>query len=506
MQQLNARLVKTDPALAKEVAQVDVGKLPEKVLQFGEGNFLRGFVDWMIDRMNRKGLFNGRVVVAQPISRGMATTLNEQDGLYTLLLHGIQDGKAVEEKSVVSCISRCLNLYAQFDEYIKLASSPDLRFVVSNTTEAGIAYSPDDRYDDCPPSSYPGKLTVFLHKRYEAFNGAPDKGLIVIPCELIEENGKNLRKIVLRLAEEWKLGDGFTGWVKNSCKFMSTLVDRIVTGYPRDEAEKYAGQLGYEDKLLDTAEIFHLWVIEGDKSVAREFPAAEAGLHVIWTDDMTPYRTRKVRILNGAHTMTVLAAYQMGFDTVRECVEDKVVGGFMRKAIFEDIIPILDLPKEELDFFANAVLDRFDNPYIRHMLMSIALNSTSKFKVRVLPTILDNIRRHNRIPEKLAFAFASYITFYRGTELRGGKLVGSRRKDGEYLIADDAYALEKFAALWKAYDGTRAGAGRLVSALFADKKLWDEDLNRYEGLAGKVADYVFRNLNEGVDAVMRSTL
>ena len=506
MQQLNAQLVKKDPALAKEVAPVDVARLPEKVLQFGEGNFLRGFIDWMIDRMNRKGLFNGRVVIAQPIARGMGGVLNEQNGLYTLLLHGIQDGKAVEEKSVISSVSRCLNLYTQFDEYIKLASSPDLRFVISNTTEAGIAYSPDDRYDDCPPSSYPGKLTVFLHKRYEAFGGDPEKGLIIIPCELIEENGKTLRKIVLRLAKEWKLGDGFTGWLENSCKFMSTLVDRIVTGYPRDEAAAYARRLGYEDKLLDTAEIFHLWVIEGDKSVAKEFPATQAGLHVIWTDDMTPYRTRKVRILNGAHTMSVLAAYQMGFNTVRECVEDKVVGAFMRKAIFEDIIPVLDLPKEELDSFANAVLDRFDNPYIKHLLMSIALNSTSKFKVRVLPTILDNIRLHHRIPEKLAFSFASYIKFYHGTELRDGKLVGHRPADGEYLVSDDAYALQKFASLWKAYDGTREGAGRLVSALFADQKLWDEDLNRYAGLADRVADYVFRNLSEGVDAVMRSTL
>ena len=506
MQQLNARLARTNPELVKDIAPVDVSKLPEKVLQFGEGNFLRGFVDWMIDRMNRQGVFNGRVVVAQPIARGMGGMLNEQDGLYTLLLHGIQDGKAVEEKSVNSCISRCLNLYENYDAYIQLASNPDLRFVISNTTEAGIAYNPDDRYDDCPPSSYPGKLTVFLHKRYEAFKGDPKKGLIVIPCELIEANGKTLHKIVLRLAKEWKLGDGFTGWLENSCTFMSTLVDRIVTGYPRDDAAKYAAQLGYEDKLLDTAEIFHLWVIEGDKSVAKEFPATEAGLHVIWTDDMTPYRTRKVRILNGAHTMSVLAAYQMGFDTVRECVEDKVVGTFMRKAIFEDIIPVLDLPKEELDSFANAVLDRFDNPYIRHMLMSIALNSTSKFKVRVLPTILDNIHQHHRIPEKLAFSFASYITFYRGTELRGGKLVGSRKKDGEYLIADDAYALEKFASLWKAYDGTKEGAGKLVASLFADQKLWGEDLNAYEGLCDKVAGYVYRNLTEGVDAVMRSVL
>ena len=506
MDTLNMALVRSNPRLHAQITQGDLSALPEKVLQFGEGNFLRGFVDWMIDRMNRQGLFNGRVVVVQPIGRGLAPVINEQDALYTLFLRGVQDGKVVEDVSLNSAISRALCPYDQFDEYIRLASNPDLRFVISNTTEAGIAYNPDDQYDDRPPASYPGKLTVFLHKRFEAFHGDLSRGLIVIPCELIENNGGNLKKIVLRLAEEWKLGTDFISWLNNACRFMSTLVDRIVTGYPRGEAEEFARRLGYEDRLLDTAEIFHLWVIEGDKSVEAEFPTTRAGLHVIWTDDMTPYRTRKVRILNGAHTMTVLAAYQYGKNTVKECVDDEVIGRFMKKAIFEDIIPVLDLPEDELESFADAVLERFSNPYIKHMLMSIALNSTSKFKVRVLPTILDNLSRLHRLPQKLAFSFAAYITFYRGTEIRDGKLIGHRALDGEYPVSDDAYALEKFAALWRAYDGTREGAGKLVGELFADRKLWDEDLNAYAGLADAVAGYVYHILTDGIEKTIQSTL
>lgn len=280
---------------------------PVKVLQFGEGNFLRAFVDWIIDQLNEKGDFNGDVMMVQPLANGMGKMINDQNGLYTTVLRGVQNGKPVEEFRKITSVKGCINPYSEYDEYMAQAENPDLRFIISNTTEAGIAYHAGDRLEDKPQVSYPGKVCAFLYKRYQAFKGAADKGIIVIPCELIDKNGDNLKRIVLQYAEEWKLDKGFAAWLENACDFCNSLVDRIVPGYPRAEADAICEKLGYKDNLLDSAEIFLLWVIECHKKTHEdELPTAKAGVNVIWTDDMSFYRTRKVRILNGAHTMLSL--------------------------------------------------------------------------------------------------------------------------------------------------------------------------------------------------------
>ena len=275
---------------------------PEKVLQFGEGNFLRAFVDWQIDKMNKQAGFNGSVVVVQPIEFGLVDKLNEQDGLYTLYLQGMNEGKAIEEHSVINSISRGINPYTQHAEYLKIAENPELRFVFSNTTEAGIAYDENDKLEDKPQKSFPGKFTALLYHRFKAFNGQKDKGLIIIPCELIDRNGDKLKEIILKFAKLWNLEEGFANWINEANTFCSTLVDRIVPGYPRDTIKEITQELGYVDNLVNVGEHFHLFIIEGPKWIENEFPASKAGLNVKFVEDMTPYRTRKVRILNGSHT------------------------------------------------------------------------------------------------------------------------------------------------------------------------------------------------------------
>ena len=379
---------------------------PEKVIQFGEGGFLRGFVDWMLQKLNESGLWNGSVVVVQPIEKGMCDVLSQQDCLYTHVMRGLENKEPVVRKDVVDCISRCVKPYEDFESYRALAKNPDFRFIFSNTTEAGIAYVPEDRVTDAQPKSYPAKLTVLLYERYLAGLG----GFCIVPCELIEKNGQRLMEIVLQYAKDWELGDDFVSWVQNENSFYNTLVDRIVTGYPRDEAI----DLGYEDHMLDTSEVFHLWVIEGDDKLSAELPFDKAGLNVVWTKDaLSKYRTRKVRILNGAHTSLVPYAMLKGFDTVKSCVDDPDMLAYMKRCIFDEIIPTLDLPKEELCAYADDVLERFANPFIKHYLSSIALNSVSKFKVRVLPSILTYIERYNAAPETLMEAFGALLRFYR---------------------------------------------------------------------------------------------
>jgi len=483
-----------------------VSALPVKAIQFGEGNFLRGFVDWMIHRMNAQQLFNGRVTVIQPIEHGAGEVLNEQDGLYTLLIRGVHNGELVQERELVTSMHRVINPYQQYEAYLQTALNPRLRFVFSNTTEAGIVYSPQDRYEDVPPSTFPGKLTVWLHKRYEAFAGDPDKGVIVLPCELIDRNGDELRQIVLRLADEWKLGDAFIEWVTHHNFFLNTLVDRIVTGYPRDEIEELTQQVGYEDRCFVAAELYHLWVIEGDARFAQELPLAQAGLNVVWTEDMAPYRTRKVRILNGAHTMTALAAYLYGVDTVKACMDDPTLRRYMEIGINEEIIPALDLPREELLGYASAVLDRFANPYNKHYLLSISLNSTSKFKTRVLPSIKEYAARHHKLPRVLTFALASLIAFYRGTEIQDNQLIGTRADGSEYRVSDDPHALELFREAWSTYERTYASALDLARKLLGYVELWGEDLNRIAGLPERVASDLHAIVTDGMPQAIQGVI
>ncbi len=375
--------------------------MKEKILQFGEGGFLRGFADWMLQIVNEQTDFDGSVVVIQPIREGMCDVLSAQGCTYT---HVIRGAEGVETKKI-DVISRCVKPYDDFDSYLALAENKDFRFIISNTTEAGIAFSANDKFEDRPANSFPGKLTQLLKRRYDL--GLP--GFVFLPCELNDKNGEKLKACVLQYADLWQLGDGFKTWIEKGNIFCNTLVDRINTGYPRGETI----DVGFEDKMLNTSEYFHLWVIEGYADLCAEIPFDKCGLNVIVTDKLEMYRTRKVRILNGAHTSLVPYALLSGLDTVRSCMEDETMREHLRKCVFDEIIPTLDLPKEELIEYADSVLTRFANPYIRHMLSAIALNSVSKFKVRVLPSILEYIKRFGKMPETLLFSFAKLIDFYR---------------------------------------------------------------------------------------------
>ena len=478
---------------------------PIRVLQFGEGNFLRAFVDWIVDNLNEKAGFDGNVMMVQPLANGMGDMINAQKGLYTTCLRGIQNGKPVEEFRQITSVAGCINPYSDYDAFASQAENPDLRFVISNTTEAGIAYHAGDRLEDRPQVSFPGKLCAFLYRRYKAFGGDASKGLVMIPCELIDKNGDNLRRIVLQYADEWKLEKEFVDWVENACDFCNSLVDRIVPGYPRAEADAICQKLGYKDNLIDTAEIFHLWVIECHRrSYEDELPTAKAGLNVVWTDDMTFYRTRKVRILNGTHTMMSLASYLCGIDTVEDSVKSPVVGPFMRDGLFNEIIPSMDGDVEELKKYASDVLERFANPYIEHLLLSISLNSVSKFKTRDLPSVLGYVQKTGRLPQHLALSIAALIAFYRGTEFEGDALVGDRN-GGKYLIKDSREYLETFASIYGAQHKCNGCLSKaLCDGILTKEDWWGMDLTTIPGLKDAVEGYLVKIFDEGMEAAIRS--
>ncbi|NSB15632.1 tagaturonate reductase [Clostridium beijerinckii] len=452
---------------------------PEKVLQFGEGNFLRAFVDWQIDKMNDEADFNGSVVVVQPLENGLVDMLNDQDCLYTLYLQGVQNGQASKTHKVINSISRGINPYRDYNEYLKVAENPDLRFIVSNTTEAGIAFDENDTLNGGCQKSYPGKLTAFLYHRFNAFNGDDSKGFIIIPCELIDRNGEKLKEIVLKYAEVWNLGQDFIDWINNANTFCCSLVDRIVPGYPRDTIDEVREELGYDDNLVDVGEIFHLWVIEGPQSIKDELPIEKAGLNVKVVDDMTPYRTRKVRILNGPHTAMVPVAYLYGLETVGESVDHEVIGKYVHDVIYDEIIETLDLPHEELVEFADAIIERFQNPYVKHYLMSIALNSLSKYKTRDLPSLTEYLKRKGALPKKLVFSLASLIEFYKG-----------KRGEEDIQLADDEDILELFKELWGKHDGTKEGLNKIVTSVLAYEKNWGSNLNEIPNLTDEVSRYL----------------
>lgn len=461
------------------------GNYPEKVLQFGEGNFLRAFVDWMIDKANRDGIYRGSIVLCQPIAQGLKDMINAQDGVYTLAMRGAESGQPVENIEVITSVSRCINPYENYENLMEIARSADLEVVVSNTTEAGIAYHEGDRLTDRPPVSFPAKVTAFLYERYKAFNGDPQKGLLFLPVELIDNNGAELKRIVLKYAEEWELGQEFTEWVNTANEFTSTLVDRIVTGYPRDEISYFEEKLGYKDNIIDTSELFNLWVIEGDKKWADKLPVHKTDANVIWTDDVKPYKKRKVRILNGAHTSTVLAAYLAGFDIVGDFMKDDTVRTFMNDVIYKEVIPTLDLPKEELESFAAAVNDRFANPYIKHNLLDIALNSCSKFNARCLPSLLGYVEEKGKLPKCLTFSLAAFIKFYQG-EWKDGVYTGTRKDGTQYPLRDDEAVIRFFADAWAEND-----AEKTAESVLSNKDFWSgKDLTEVPGLKDAVAGYL----------------
>lgn len=461
---------------------------PDRVIQFGEGNFLRAFVDWQLDLLNEHTDLDAGIVVVRPIDTDFPPALDTQDGLYTTIIRGLNEqGDAVREPRLIRSVNREINVYRQFDDYLALAHDPNIRFVFSNTTEAGISYSADDSFSDAPPTSFPAKLTRLLYERFRHFDGAADKGWVLLPCELIDYNGVALKELVLRYANQWELAPAFVTWLNESNTFCSTLVDRIVTGYPRAEVNELQQELGYQDTFLDTAEYFYLFVIQGPQWLAEELRLNKLNLNVRIVDDIKPYKERKVAILNGAHTALVPVAFLAGLDTVGESMNDAQISRFVEKTIAEEIVPVLDLPHDELMSFAQAVLSRFRNPFIQHQLLSIALNGMTKFRTRILPQLLAYRERQGELPPRLTFALAALITFYRG-----------ERNGESYPLQDDAHWLERYSALWRGVKDNTVSLSELVTVVLSDAGHWEQDLTQVPGLAAQVTQQVQTIVERGM--------
>ncbi len=465
---------------------------PVKVLQFGEGNFLRAFVDYGIHTMNKNGIFGGSVCVCQPIEKGLTDVLNAQDGLYTLILRGLENGERVEKTEVIESVSHCINPYRDFDELLSLAADKELKIVISNTTEAGIEFNKTDKFTDAPPSSYPAKLTRFLFERFSAFGGSDESRLYILPVELIDKNGTELKKCVLKYTELWELGAEFKRWVEKT-HFSNTLVDRIVTGFPKKEFPELCEKLGYEDNLLDTAEPFFFWAIEDKEGLKEAFPIHKVLPGAIFCEDISGYKMRKVRILNGSHTVSVLGAYLSGFDIVRDMVNDEAFGAFLTETLTDEIIPTIPLPEQEKNDFMHDVLERFANPFIDHRLLDISLNSVSKYKARCLPTVIDNLNC-GKFPKNLLFGICCLICFYDGA-YEGENFVASR-EGNSYEIKDSKDVLDFFSAVSSDEDR--------VEKILANAEFWGEDLTKYAG----VSDFCKKKTEEikkyGVKEAMRS--
>ena len=475
---------------------------PEKVLQFGEGNFLRAFVNYWFDVANEKAGWNGKCCLVQPIAQGLTKLINEQDGLYTLYLRGNENGQKVDRKRIISSVSRCLNPYEEegFTEMLKVAVSDDLEYVVSNTTEAGIVYDPACQLSDRPCTSFPGKLTQVLYERFKAGKG----GLVILSCELIDNNGKELLKCVNQYIEQWGLEAEFAAYVNDKCTFCSTLVDRIVPGRIRDmeEVARLDAANGYTDPLTVVGEVFGVWNIEGPAWLEEKLPYKRAGVNCIVVPDVTPYKKRKVRILNGAHTGFVLGAYLGGFDIVRDCMEDDNVRGFMNKMLYEEVVPILPLAKEDAEGFAAAVQDRFNNPFVNHELMSISLNSTSKWRARCMPSFLEYIEKFGKLPECLTMSFAAYIAFFSNDiqELTDAGLVCRRPKGNTYTCSDDRWALEFY------YEHRNDSVEELVHAVMTNEQMWGQDLTLVPGFEAATVANLTKIRTEGAVAAYAACL
>ena len=467
---------------------------PEKVMQFGEGNFLRAFVDYWFDVSNEKADWNGKCVLVQPIKPGLAEMINKQEGLYTLYLRGRENGEKVDRKRVISSVSRCLNPYEEegYKAMMELACSDDLEYIVSNTTEAGIVYDPSCKFEDKPANSFPGKLTQVLYERFKAGKG----GLVILSCELIDNNGKELLKCVNQYIDQWGLSDDFRKYVNEDCTFCSTLVDRIVPGRIRDaeEVARLEQVNGYSDPLLVVGEVFGVWNIEGPAWLEEKLPFKRAGVNCIVVPDVTPYKKRKVRILNGAHTGFVLGAYLAGKTIVRECMEDSTILGFMNKMLYDEVIPTLTLDKDDLMNFAKAVQDRFNNPFVNHELMSISLNSTSKWRARCLPSFSEYVEKYGKLPACLTTSFAAYIAFYSSNiqELTDAGLVCKDPNGRTYTISDDRWVLEFY------NEHKDDDAAALTHAVMTNEKMWGEDLTKIEGFEAAVVADLEKIRKEGV--------
>ena len=475
---------------------------PVKMLQFGEGNFMRAFVDYWFDMSNELAGWNGKVALIQPIAQGLTKMINDQEGLYTLYLRGTENGEKVNRKRVISAVDACYNPYDTEDwEKIKeIAISDDLEYISSNTTEAGIVYDPDSSPDQLPPASFPAKLTVLLNERFKAGKG----GLTILSCELIDNNGRELLKCCNSHADDWKLGDGFSKWLNEECLFCSTLVDRIVPGRIRDEkeVEKITEENGYEDDLIDVGEVFGVWYIEGPDCLADQLRFMSAGLNVHVVPDVAPYQKRKVRILNGAHTGFVLGAYLSGKDIVRDCMYDDTIRSFMNKMLYEEVIPCLPLEKSDSEGFAAAVTDRFKNPFVDHLLMSISLNSTSKWRARNLPSFLEYREKFGKLPEALTMSLAAYIAFYSTDIMKREEdaLVCRRPSGNEYRVQDDGWILDFY------YAHKDSDDNELIHDVLTNERMWGQDLSAIDSLEEKLRADLRLIRQEGASAAYKSVL
>ncbi|PWC17875.1 tagaturonate reductase [Brenneria corticis] len=467
---------------------------PDRVIQFGEGNFLRAFIDWQLDLLNEHTDLDAGIVVVRPRDADSPSALNRQDGLYTTLVRGLNEqGETVRESRLIRSVNREINTYRQFDEYLALAHDPNIRLIFSNTTEAGICYRADDRLTDTPPVSFPAKLTRLLYERFRHFDGAADKGWILLPCELIDDNGEALKALVLRYAEQWALPSAFAAWLNEHNTFCSTLVDRIVTGYPHGEADELQQELGYQDSLLDAAEYFYLLVIQGPPWLAEELRLNKLDLNIRLVEDLKPYKERKVAILNGAHTALAPVAWLAGLDTVGEAMNDARIGRFVEKTIAQEIVPALDSPRDELASFAQAVLSRFRNPFIQHQLLSISLNGMTKFRTRILPQLLAYRERRGELPPRLTFALAALLAFYRG-----------EREGESYPLQDDARWLACYATLWTGVKQRTVSLADLVNTVLGDTEHWQQDLTRVPGLAAQVTQQLQTIVERGMRAAVEA--
>ena len=479
---------------------------PERIIQFGEGNFLRAFVDWIIWNMNAKTNFNGSVVVVQPIDKGMVEWLNGQDCLYHVNLQGRLNGEPVNSLERIDVISRALNPYSQNAAFMALAEQPDIRFIISNTTEAGITFDPSCKFTDAPASAYPGKLVQLLYRRYKTFNGCPSKGLILMPCELIFLNGHHLKECIYQYIELWKedLGadyEGFKEWFTKYNYVCATLVDRIVPGFPRKDIAAIQEKVGYNDNLVVQAEIFHLWVIEKPENMSieqlrEEFPAEKAGLHVLIAESEKPYHERKVTLLNGPHTVLSPVAYLSGINIVRDACNDPVIGQYIHTVQFEELMETLNLPMDELRQFASDVLERFNNPYVDHQVTSIMLNSFPKFETRDLPGLKTYLERKGELPKGLVLGLAAIITYYKG----------GTRADGAPIQPNDAQEImDLLSQLWATGDLRKVAEG----VLGATDIIWKEskqDLNTIPGLTDMVEGFLRDIQDKGMVETVKSIL
>lgn len=472
-----------------ELLSKKIVKKPErkiKIMQFGEGNFLRAFVDWIIQDLNDKGAIDAGVAVVQPMPSGRINELKAQDGLYTLRLEGIDGGENVKKSRIIDVLGDYIDPYTDYKKFLSYGESKDLQIIISNTTEAGIAVDPADTDFKRCPKSYPGKLLALLKRRYDKFKGDMNRGLAIIPCELIDDNGDELYRCLTELARINKMDEKFIKWMQTANHFTSTLVDRIVPGYPRNEIEQIQKETGYIDNNVVKGEIFHLWVLKKEPFVQSVLPADKTGLNVIFADDIHPYKQRKVKILNGSHTAMVPVAYLRGIDTVGEAVNDPVIGKYVRDFIFDEVNPTIDLPQDQMTAFAESVLERYKNPYIRHELMSIALNSTTKFKTRILPTLLDYVKIKGELPKHVLFSFAALVLFYRG-----------KRGKEEIKLSDDPAYLAKWKEMWAGFGGDFK---KLAKEALGWTEAWDMDMNTiHPDITATVAKYLEVQCTKGME-------